>query len=120
MCRARRVVARKHGNRVATLIKEDLLEEIDQAFSNVDHNLKHAGGKGWEQVYKVVTYSTDIRPQHARIVENLRKWMPNHNAVWTEVGVKQLGLGTMHFEIEVEAFDEEGAKAVRNQKAKEA
>lgn len=93
------------------------MEEIDQAFSNVDYNLKNAGGKGWEQVYKVVTYSTDIRPQHHRIVENLRKWMPNHTAVWTEVGVAQLGLDDMHFEIEVEAFDEEGAKEVSKTKS---
>ncbi|KAF9785664.1 hypothetical protein IL306_004785 [Fusarium sp. DS 682] len=38
---------------LSSLIKKDLMEEIDQAFSNVDHNLKHAGGKGWEQVYKL-------------------------------------------------------------------
>lgn len=54
---------------LTNLIKEDLNEEIGQAFSNVDHNLKHSGGKGWEQVYEVVTYSTDIRVQHERIVE---------------------------------------------------
>jgi enamine deaminase RidA (YjgF/YER057c/UK114 family) len=42
--------------------------EIDQAFANVDFNLKHAGGKGIGQVYKVVTYSIDIREQHEHIV----------------------------------------------------
>jgi enamine deaminase RidA (YjgF/YER057c/UK114 family) len=103
---------------LSKLIKEDLIEEIDQAFSNVNHNLKHAGGKGWEQVYKVVTYSTDIRAQHNRIVENLREWMPNHTAVWTEVGVSQLGADDMHFEIEVEALDEEGAEEVSKTKAR--
>lgn len=35
----------------------------------------------------------------------MKKWMPNHKAVWTEVGVKQLGAEAMHFEIEVEAHD---------------
>lgn len=94
-------------------IKPDLLAEIDQAFENVDYNLKQAGGKGWSQVYKIVTYSTDIRPQQDRIVENLRKWMPHHQPVWTEVGVKQLGADAMNFEIEVEAFDEEGAEVAR-------
>jgi enamine deaminase RidA (YjgF/YER057c/UK114 family) len=98
------------------LIKPDLLDEIDQAFENVDYNLKDAGGKGWSQVYKIVTYSTDIRPQHDRIVENLRKWMPDHQSVWTEVGVKQLGADAMHFEIEVEAYDEEGAEVARRAK----
>ncbi|TVY81148.1 hypothetical protein LSUE1_G004444 [Lachnellula suecica] len=102
---------------VTKFIKEDLMEEIDQAFSNVDHNLKHAGGKGWEQVYKVVTYSTNIKPQHDRIVANLRKWMPNHTAVWTQVGVAHLGTEEMHFEIEVEAFDKEGAEAVSKTEA---
>jgi Endoribonuclease L-PSP len=98
---------------LTTLIKNDLLEEIDQAFENVDYNLKHAGSKGWSQVYRVVTYSTDIGPQHDRIVENFRKWMPNHCPVWTEIGVKQLGSNLMNFEIDVEAYDEEGAAEAR-------
>lgn len=94
----------------ANLIKSDLLEETDQAFENVDYNLKHAGGQGWSQIYKVVTYSTDVKPQHDRIVENFRKWMPDHQPIWTEVGVKDLGAETMHFEIDVEACDEKKAK----------
>jgi enamine deaminase RidA (YjgF/YER057c/UK114 family) len=102
---------------LANLIKPDLLEEIDQAFANVDYNLKHAGGKGWSQVYRVVTYSTNIAPQHERILENLRKWMPDHCPVWTELGVKELGLDTMNFEIDVEAYDEEGAAEARKAKA---
>ena len=94
------------------------MEEIDQAFDNVDFNIKHAGGRGWSQVYRVVTYSTDMKSQHERIVENLRKWMPDHCSVWTEVGVKELGLETMHFEIEVEAYDEEGAAEASRAKAR--
>ena len=92
---------------IDNIVTKDLEGEIAQAFENVDYNLKHAGGKGWSQVYRVVTYSTDIPPQHEFIVENLKKWMPNHKAVWTEVGVKQLGSPLMHFEIEVEAHDED-------------
>ncbi|KAI8630338.1 putative L-PSP endoribonuclease family protein [Xylariaceae sp. FL1651] len=103
---------------LSKLIKENLMEEIDQAFSNVDLNLKHAGGKGWEQVYKVNTYSTDLRAQNGRVSENLRKWMPNHTAVWTAVGVSHLGLDGMHFEIEVEALDEEGAEEVSKTKTR--
>ncbi|KAI3322962.1 putative L-PSP endoribonuclease family protein [Xylariaceae sp. AK1471] len=101
-------------------IKEDIKEEIDQAFANVDLNLKHAGGKGWEQVYKVVTYSTDIRAHNPMVIENLRKWMPNHTAVWTAIGNVQLGVEGMHFEIEVEALDEEGAEEVSKTKARAA
>lgn len=98
-------------------IPEDINAEIDQAFANVDHNLKHAGGKGWSQVYRVVTYSTSIPEQSERIIYNLRKWMPDHCATWTELGVKELGLPTMHFEIDVEAYDEEGAAEVRKTRA---
>lgn len=65
----------------------------------------------------MVTYSTDIGPQHDRIVENFRKWMPNHYPIWTEIGVKQLGVDSMNFEIDVEAYDEEGAAEARKAKA---
>ncbi|KAK2592579.1 hypothetical protein QQS21_009724 [Conoideocrella luteorostrata] len=85
------------------LIPSDLLTEIDQAFANCDYNLRHAGGKGCSQVYKVVTYTTDMAGAHDRIVYNLRKWMPNNPPIWTELGVKELGLPTMRFEIDVEA-----------------
>ena len=62
----------------------------------------------------MVTYSTDIKSQHERIVENFRKWMPDHCPVWTEIGVNELGVDTMHFEIEVEAYDEEGRGSGKN------
>ena len=60
--------------------------------------------------------STLIKAQNDRIVENLRKWMPNQCPVWTETGVKQEGADTMNFEIEVEAYDEEGAAEARRAK----
>lgn len=62
-----------------------------------------------EQVYRVTTYSTDLKATHDHVVRNYRRWMPGHQPTWTEVGVKELGLDTMHFEIEVEALDPEGA-----------
>lgn len=92
------------------------MEEVDQAFDNVDHALKHAGGKGWSQVYRVITYCTDIKAVHARIVENFRKWMPDHQPTWTTIGVRELGLDTMHIEVEVQAYDEEGAAESRKAK----
>ncbi|RYP22106.1 hypothetical protein DL765_001865 [Monosporascus sp. GIB2] len=95
---------RENGN-----ISADVLEEVDKSFDNVEANLKHAGGKGWSQVYRVVTYSTDIQATHQRIIENFKKHMPNHSPVWTEVCVKEFGMPTMHIEIEVEAYDPEGA-----------
>ena len=44
-------------------------------------------------------------------MRNLRKWMPDHSAIWTELGVKELGADGMHFEVDVEAYDPEGAAA---------
>ncbi|QDS69480.1 hypothetical protein FKW77_006456 [Venturia effusa] len=98
-------------------LHEDLEKEINQAFANCDLNLKNAGGKGWSQVYRVTTYSTDVKSQSEIIIANLRKWMPEHKATWTQLGVKELGLDTMHFEIDVEAYDEEGAEEARKAKA---
>jgi enamine deaminase RidA (YjgF/YER057c/UK114 family) len=98
----------------------DIAAEIDQAFRNVDTNLKHAGGKGWEQVYKVLTLSTDIPEQHEHIVRNLKKWMPGNLATWTEAGVSQLGAKAMRFEVEVEAYDPEGARKAEAQEKENA
>lgn len=89
----------------ANLIPASLEDEIDQAFENCDFNLKNAGGKGWAQVYKVVTYATDVHAAHERIVHNLRTWMPGQGPIWTELGVRELGLKEMRFEIDVEAYD---------------
>ena len=84
---------------------KDLNEEIDQAFKNVDLCLRDAGGKGWSQVFRVMTYLLDIPASHDRIVENYRKWMPDHCPIWTELGVKELGAPDMRIEIEVVAYD---------------
>jgi hypothetical protein len=61
-------IAEKEEVDLDSVIVPGLGNEIDQAFKNVEYNLKHAGGKGFSQVYKVVTYSIDIRAQHEHIV----------------------------------------------------
>lgn len=94
-----------------TVIAATLEEQIDRAFANTNFALEHAGGKGWSQVYKIVTYATDLQAAHERIVFNIRKWAPNHKPIWTELGVKELGLPTMNFEIDVEAYDPTSSKA---------
>ncbi|KAF9776440.1 hypothetical protein IL306_005375 [Fusarium sp. DS 682] len=89
---------------------EGQLEQIDQAFYNVDKALKAGGGKGWEQVFRVNSYHTEITPEVGqRMAENYKKWMPNHKVIWTQIGVKQLGAPDMKCEIEVSAYDPEGA-----------
>lgn len=92
-------------------ISKDIKAEIDQAFANVEHCLKHAGGKGWAQVFRVNSYHTDITPEStAHMTECLRRWLPNHKPIWTMVGVARLAFDAMHVEIEVSAFDPDGAK----------
>ncbi|KAJ3515502.1 hypothetical protein NM208_g14958 [Fusarium decemcellulare] len=87
-------------------------EQIDQAFRNVDTALKAAGGKGWDQVFRVNSYHLEITPEvNASMKKNYEKWMPNHKPIWTQIGVKQLGAPGMAVEIEVSAHDAGASKA---------
>ncbi|CBF79169.1 hypothetical protein AN7059.2 [Aspergillus nidulans FGSC A4] len=83
-------------------VHSDLSRETEQAFANVDLALKDAGGKGWSQVYRVRIFTTEIKNEQATgfLVENLRKWMPDHKPVLTCVGVSELALEGMRVEIE--------------------
>ena len=93
------------------VIPTNLTEEINQAFANVDLNLKTAGGKGWSQVYKMTTYHVGINEETMTAIgAAVRKWMPDHAPLWNLIGVAQLGLPEMHVEIVVTAHDPEGAK----------
>jgi enamine deaminase RidA (YjgF/YER057c/UK114 family) len=49
----------------------------------------------------------------AAMVRNLRKHMPDHQPIWTVIGVPRLGEDDMRVEIEVSAHDEEGAEAAK-------
>ena len=84
----------------------DVKTQIDQTFANVDLNLKDAGGKGWEQVYRVNSYHCPMNEEVLdAMVANFRRWMPNHKPIWTAVGVARLALDDMKVEIEVVALD---------------
>lgn len=77
-------------------------EQIEQAFKNVELALRDAGGKGWVQVYRVNSNHIPLDDQTVAImVEQLKKWMPSHQPIWTCVGVPQLGEKEMKVEIEV-------------------
>lgn len=91
-------------------MKTDLLEEIDQAFANVELALKDAGVKdGWKSVYRFNSYHVHFDGDQERVltkmVENMNKYMPDHAAIWTCVGVTCLALPEMRIEIEVVAYD---------------
>ncbi|RJE21680.1 L-PSP endoribonuclease family protein [Aspergillus sclerotialis] len=87
-------------------IYREINAQIDQAFANVELTLKNAGGKGWEQVFRVNSYHVPINNEALEaMVRNFKKYMPNHNPLWTCVGVTRLGEDDMRVEIEVVAHD---------------
>ncbi|GLA31584.1 hypothetical protein AnigIFM63604_001063 [Aspergillus niger] len=87
-------------------IYKEINAQIDQAFKNVELNLKNAGGKGWEQVFRVNSYHVPINNEALdAMVRNFKKYMPNHEPLWTCVGVTRLGEDDMRVEIEVVAHD---------------
>lgn len=90
--------------------------QIDKAFENCDLALRHAGGQGWSQVIKVNSYHLPLNNEAIEaMVRNFKKWMPDHQPIWTCVGVQRLGEDDMRVEIEVVAWDEDG-KPVAAQK----
>ncbi|MBE3046039.1 hypothetical protein IMZ48_26565 [Candidatus Bathyarchaeota archaeon] len=65
--------------------------------------LRNAGGEGWGQVYKVRAYYAPFTAEaYERTVENLRRYCPDHQPLFTGVEVKALYAG-MGVEFEVEA-----------------
>lgn len=86
-------------------IDADVEKQVELAFKNVEIMLKHAGLRGWEDVYLQRTYHTDIDESLKVVTEKSRKYCPNHAPVWTAIGVAKLGDPRMKIEIEVEAYD---------------
>lgn len=83
---------------------KEINAQIDQAFANVEHNLKDAGGQGWSQVFRVNSYHVPINNEAiAAMVRNYEKYMPGHQPIWTCVGVTRLAEDDMRVEIEVVA-----------------
>ncbi|KAM0199494.1 hypothetical protein ACHAPQ_005293 [Fusarium lateritium] len=84
-------------------IPSDLKQEVDQTIQNVDTMLKAAGLRGWEDVYYVRSYHTDIDATLPLITEILKKLIPNNRPGSVAAGVTRLALPTMRLEIEVDA-----------------
>ncbi|KAF3396034.1 hypothetical protein F1880_007197 [Penicillium rolfsii] len=77
-------------------IPQDINAEIDRAFENIELNLKNAGGKGWEQVFRVNSYHIPLDDEAlGAMIRNFKKWMPGHQPIWTCVGVPKLARGDM-------------------------
>ena len=63
---------------------KEINAQIDQAFKNVELNLKNAGGKGWEQVFRVNSYHVPINDEALEaMVRNFKQYMPDHEPIWT-------------------------------------
>lgn len=105
----------KIGNRVETSgqggwsddfqFPERVEDEIAQAFRNVERTLALAGAS-WQHVIHVNSYHVGGFPPEVNdaMVKQYRHYMPNHGAVWSEVGVASLGLPEMRVEIRVTAI----------------
>ncbi|KAK3617755.1 hypothetical protein LTR22_026632 [Elasticomyces elasticus] len=86
-------------------MSDDVNEQTDQAFANVEVALKDAGGSGWSQVYSIRSLHVALDADHtAAMARNLKRYCPNNPPIWTEYGVAALGLPAMKVEIEVEAL----------------
>ena len=84
----------------------DITAQIDQAFANVELNLKDAGGKGWERVFRVSSYHVPLNNEALEaMVPDFKRYMPNRQPLWTVVGVSRLGEDDMRVKIEVVAHD---------------
>ncbi|KAL9629340.1 MAG: hypothetical protein Q9164_006923 [Protoblastenia rupestris] len=91
-------------DRITEEIPHEIGKQIDQAFANVEHTVQKAGGKGWEQVYNVRAYCVPLNNEALdHILRNFRKYCPNHQPLYTVVGVQRLGFDDMRVEIEVKA-----------------
>ena len=79
---------------------------MDQVFRNVDTVLKHAGCEGgWQRVYKMTSYHVGLDEDHKKeIVRCMKQWMPNHQPVWTMIGVERLAVESYKVEVEVTAI----------------
>ncbi|MEO8316389.1 MAG: RidA family protein [Pseudomonadota bacterium] len=87
------------------VIPGNLEEEIAQAFRNVERTLATAGAS-WEHVVHVNSYHVGGFPPEVNqaMTRWYRHYMPGHAPIWTQVGVAELGLPTMHVEIRVTAI----------------
>ncbi|MBB3141100.1 RidA family protein [Halomonas organivorans] len=86
-------------------IPASLVEEIEQAFRNVERTLATACA-GWEHVIHVNSYHVGGFPPEVNetMTRLYRHYMPHQAPIWTQTGVEALGLPTMRVEIRVTAI----------------
>lgn len=86
---------------------ESIADEIAQAFCNVERTLAVAGAR-WEHVIHVNSYHVGLNQDYRQILqammERFRYHMPDHEPIWTCLGVAALADPKMRVEIRVTAF----------------
>ena len=89
----------------AAIDKNDSDGQVERAFNNVEHVLRAAGLEGWQDVYLVRSYHTNVLETLPRAGEALQNRCPNHRPLWTVVPVPRLADPRMVIEVEVEAYE---------------
>lgn len=99
-------------DRTTEAISPDIVLQIEQAFDNVERTLKVAGSKGWEDVFSIRSYHVPADEKSLEtMVRCLKKYCPDHQPIWTYLGVQRLALEDMKVEIEVRAHVPQDKKA---------
>jgi enamine deaminase RidA (YjgF/YER057c/UK114 family) len=82
---------------------DNVHEQIQQAFRNVETVLKEAGA-AWDEVIDITSYHVELDESVlGTMVEQLRQYCPNHQPLWTVIGVAKLALPPMKVEITANA-----------------
>lgn len=88
-------------------IPESIADEIAQAFRNIERTLA-AAGAGWQHVIHVNSYHVGLDRDRKQILaamtERFRHHMPDHEPIWTCLGVAALAEPKMRVEIRVTAI----------------
>lgn len=106
------MLAGKHP--VTGKVSENIEEEYAQAFSNIndvvlgalnqDGRVTEDGKTGWDYIVKLQTYHVGLSTMQDKarelMVQNIKKWCPNHQPLFTMVGVESLPFSELHIEIE--------------------
>lgn len=84
-------------------IPEDVHEQIGNAFRNVGNVLAEASAT-WANVIDITSYHVDLNEEIlATVTSSLRHHCPDHQPLWTVVGVAALALPAMKFELTANA-----------------
>ena len=87
-------------------IPPSLPAQMDQVFKNVDAVLSHAGSKGWASVYSMTSYHVGLDEEHLKEMKRcMMEWMPDHQPLWTVIGVQRLAVEAYMVEVVVKAHE---------------